>query len=390
MKLFDIVHFSIKNLYQQKLRTFLTIIGIVIGIGSVVFLVSLSNSLQIYIDKLANKMGEKTLTILPIKMFGVPAQKYFDDKIIRRLENLYFVKYLLYGLYIGHNVEYNGEKKFLPVFYYSKKNFEQFFEKAGYLLTEGRYIRSNDRKVCILGFNAANKLFDKKVEIGDMIVLNGTKFRVIGILEPIGDQQDDYSVIVPLDYAPKKNYYNVISIYLKEGINKKDAEETIAKTMKRYFGDSFSILSAENIAKILNSILGTLSFFITGAAAISLIVGAIGISNTMHMAVLERKREIGILKAIGAENETILAIFTIESGFLGLIGGLIGIILGFLTAYFVCLIAQNIGFKDFTFWWSLPFSILILVFSFIVGIVSGFFPAKQAANLNPVEVLREE
>jgi len=189
-----LIIFSINNLKQQKMRTFLTILGIVIGITSVTFLVSISFGVQNYINEIVAKMGENTLTILPMKQFGVPPQKYFDDKIVKRISNLDFVKYTIYGLYTGAKVKYNGQEKFLPVFYSSLKNFDKFYEKSGYSLYEGRYLKENDKNSCIVGYDVAYKLFDKKIDIGDRIEINRTKFRVVGILDQTGSQQDDNTI----------------------------------------------------------------------------------------------------------------------------------------------------------------------------------------------------
>ncbi len=390
MKLKDLILFSINNLKQQKIRTLLTIIGIIIGICSVTFLVSISFGVQNYINEIFSKMGKNTLTILPMKQFGIPPEKYFDDKIIKRIISLDCVRYYIYGFYTGGMVEYNGEKKFLPIFYTSTEYFKNYYEMSGYSLLKGDYLKKNSKKEAIVGYSAADKIFNRKIDIGDRIEINGTKFRVVGILDQVGDQQDDDTVIVPLKYAPKKDHYNFIMVYLKESVDKNEAKKEIENLMKKYFGDNFSILTSENFSKMINSILGILSLFIVGAAAISLIVGAIGISNTMHMAVLERKKEIGILKAIGAENETILAIFTLESGLLGFFGGLIGLILGYILSYIVVIFANQLGYKTLQVWFSPEFCIFILIFSFLVGIISGFIPARQASKLNPVEVLREE
>ena len=154
--------------------------------------------------------------------------------------------------------------------------------------------------------------------------------------------------------------------------------------------DNFSVLTAEQLAESINSIFSVLTIFLVGVSSISLLVGAVGISNTMHMSILERRKEIGILKALGAENTTILSIFVIEAGFLGLSGGIIGTILGILIAKGIEYFAEIAGYGLIKAWLSWELILGVLVFSFVVGILSGYFPARSGAKLNPVDTLRGE
>jgi len=207
----------------------------------------------------------------------------------------------------------------------------------------------------------------------------------------------DNSVRIPLDVA--REIYNSpeeisgIFVLTSEGEKPSVVADRLTRSLRRFRNldegeEDFSVSTAEQTIAQLNTILSIVTIFLSGIAAISLIVGGIGIMNTMYTTVLERTREIGIMKAIGARNNSILLLFLIESGILGLAGGIVGIGLGFVISKIGELIAIQMGASFFRSSFSVFLIVGSLVFSFLIGMISGALPARQAAMLQPVEAFR--
>ncbi|ACX72994.1 protein of unknown function DUF214 [Methanocaldococcus vulcanius M7] len=395
MKIDDIVAFAFKNISKKRTQSMLTIIGIVIGVLAMVSLISLGYGVQNYIKEEMMKIGSNKITILPMKQFGVPPSHYFTKKDVKAIENVKGVDAVMYGWYGGCEIEYNGEKKFVSYYYAKPSQLKKVYKGSGYEIDEGRWLSDNDKYACVIGYGTAHDLFNREIKIGDVIKIKDKKFRVVGILKPVGDQQDDNSVLLNIDIGEKlfgnEGKYNFITVTVKEGEDINEVANEIKKALKKSFGsDDFSVLTAEQLAETVGSVLGVITIFVVGVAGISLLVGAVGISNTMHMSILERRKDIGILKALGAKTTDILAIFVVESGFLGLFGGMIGLILGIVLAKFVESLAHKFGYLMVNAWISWELIVGVLIFSFLVGVISGYFPARSGAKLNPIETLRGE
>ena len=395
MKTMDIVFFAFKNMKQKRTQSLLTITGIVIGVLAIVSLISIGYGVQNYMHEEMMKMGANKLTILPLKQFGVPPSHYFTDKEVKAIKRVKGVDALVYGWYAGCDIEYNGEKAYVSYFYSNPSDMEKVYSETGYNIEKGRWLKDNDAYKCIIGYGTAYVLFNKEIKVGDTIKIKDKKFKVVGILTQVGNQQDDNSVMIPLSVGEElfgdKNKYNFISVDIKNGEDINEVADEIHDALEKSFGDEeFSVLTAEQLAETVGSILGVITLFISGVAGISLLVGAVGISNTMHMSILERRKDIGILKALGAETTDILAIFIVESGILGLFGGVIGTILGIIVAKIIEEIAHKSGYLMVNAWVSWELIVGVLTFSFVVGVISGYFPARSGAKLNPVDTLRGE
>ena len=238
-------------------------------------------------------------------------------------------------------------------------------------------------------------MFDKEVRLKSKLEINGEEFRVVGIMKEIGNAQDDNSINIPLDaYRDAFNepdHVDIIIAQAKEGVNIPETQKKLERELKKARDDeNYQVLTAEQIAQQINNILGVVQIVLIGIAAISLVVGGIGIMNSMYTSVLERTREIGIMKSIGAKNKNILTIFLIESGLLGLVGGLFGVAIGIGIGQIVTLAAKQGGYGFL----KVPISPTIILFglgfAFIVGMASGTLPAVKASRLNPVDALRNE
>ena len=236
--------------------------------------------------------------------------------------------------------------------------------------------------------------FSKDIALGSKMLINGKTFEVIGLLDKIGAGRDESIMVNEDDMRELLNEKDKFSAIIVQ-TNEKPAEvadrilRVIRKDRRQKEGfEDVTVSTSEDIIASINTILGVVQAVFIGIAAISLLVGGIGIMNTMYTSVLERTREIGIMKAIGARNNAVLAIFLIESGLLGVLGGAIGILIGVVLSKLVEFFGQGVVGNVLKA--SFPWYLIVgaLAFSFLVGAVSGLLPARQAAKLPPVEALR--
>uniref|UniRef100_A9A743 ABC transport system permease protein n=1 Tax=Methanococcus maripaludis (strain C6 / ATCC BAA-1332) TaxID=444158 RepID=A9A743_METM6 len=395
MKAKDIISFAGQNITQKKTQSTLTIIGIVIGILAIVSLISLGYGVQNYIKSEITTIGANVISILPSKDFGGPAAgKNFNDGDIKAIENIRGIDEVLPAWFGSYLIEYSDQKYYGSILAINPSKYQNIYTQTwGYEPYKGRWIENNDKYSCMIGYTLATDSFDREIDIGDKITINDKKYKVIGILEETGNPRDDDAVVLSYDIAKEifeiDNEYNVITVSVNSGEDVISIADKIEEELEDSRGDeNFSVLTAEQLADSINSIFRVLTIFLVGVSSISLLVGAVGISNTMHMSILERRKEIGILKALGAENNTILSIFVIEAGFLGLFGGIIGSILGILIAKAVEYFAKIAGYGLIRAWISWELIVGVLLFSFVIGLLSGYFPARSGASLNPVDTLR--
>jgi putative ABC transport system permease protein len=237
-------------------------------------------------------------------------------------------------------------------------------------------------------------MFDSKLKLGSKIEIEDGEFKIIGILKEIGNSQDDNQINIPLETAReifnKTDDVDAIIAQVKSPDDIPILQEEIEKELESKRDDTnFQVVTATQILEQIGEILGIIQFVLIGIAAISLVVGGIGIMNSMYTSVLERTKDIGIMKAIGAKNLDIFEIFLIESGLIGLVGGLFGTTLGSFVAVIIGEFSKNAGFLL-----NIKIEPLVLafglLFSFVAGIASGVLPAMQAARLKPADALRYE
>ena len=406
----DYLKVGISNLLHRKLRSWLTMIGIFIGIAAVVGLISLGQGMKEAIGNIFLNIGSDKLVISAKSGFefaGPPGSSAasnlttHDMDVIKRVKG---VEKVGARLIKPVKLEFNKEVKF----YFAASMPDD--EDGRKLITEvnqyepeaGRLLKKSDKFKAFIGNNVANKgIFKKKIELGNTIKVNDADFEVVGILKKSGNPQQDRVVIVPEDTLRevleiKKDKVDVIAVKIQKGVDVNKVADEIAKAMRRdrdleIGKEDFEIQTPQQILETFDTILTIVQIVLVGIAAISLIVGGIGIANTMYTAVIERTKEIGVMKATGAQNKDILLIFMIESGLLGLAGGAIGIALGIGLSKLVEFLAfKFLGtslIKAFFPWYLIVGSLL---FSFLIGTISGLLPARQAASLKPVDALRYE
>ncbi len=403
----DLITYITKNLMHRITRSSLTILSILIGIMAVFTLISFGEGLRDYMNMKAQEMGADKLIAQP-KGFGAPGT---TGTYLTR-DDLDFIKKQngvseSTGMIVKQSEVKIDEKKLgkwvfimgLPLDPSEQRLIEEAF--AGYGILKGRALKRGDGNKVILGYNYlfADKIFSKPLKLGDNILIKGKSFDIVGFYEEIGNAQDDSNVYLTND-AMKELFdigdeYAFIYIRAEKGVEPSELAHRLEEKLRKEKGqkegeEDFYIQSFEQLLETFGTILLVLNAVLVIIAGISILVAAVNITNTMYTAVLERTKEIGIMKSIGARNSTILLMFFFESGFLGLIGGSTGALLGYGLAKLgsIAIAAAGYSFLKPHFpWWLI---VGCLAFSFSVGAVSGFFPARVASRLKPVDALRYE
>ena len=384
---------ALNSILHRKLRSWLTIIGIIIGVAAIIALISLSLGLRSTIEEQFEAFGADRILVAAQGFQGPgTASEGLTDKDVDTLEKLGIFLKVSSGSARPGEVEFHKETKFPVVF--GVRNGKNLLE-SGTDLKEGRYLEDNDGFSALIGSNVAEELFTDEIKIRNKITIADEDFRIIGILEPIGNQQDDNTIYIPLEqyriiFNQNNQEVGFISAQVKPGSDILSLQKRVERALERARGDkNFQVVTPTQILEQINQVLGVIQFVLVGIAAISLIVGAVGITNSMYTAVLERTKDIGIMKSIGATNSDILLIFLIESGLMGFVGGFFGVILGSLISLAIGEYSTQAGFKLIV---TLNVSLMLfgLLFAFLIGMGSGILPARSASRLRPVEALRYE
>jgi len=403
--LLDYFLYAFNGLRQRKLRSWLTMIGIFIGIAAVVSLLSLGQGLEeAIIGQFASVGGDRIVIQNANTGFGPPGSTDIeslaehDKEVVEKTKG---IEIAVGRLLRSAPVEFKDESKFQFVASWPEKKDEGDFilESFSFSASQGRFPKPGDKFKVMVGDNYNSKeTYSKKVVIGNKININGFDFEVVGILEKLGNPQFD-SVLIIMEDAMRDvlkigDEWDIIAAKIIKGEDPAKAAESLAKNLRndrdlKKGQEDFQIETPQQVVETFGAIIFVVQAVIVGIAFVSLIVGGIGITNTMYTAVLERTKEIGIMKSIGAKNSDIFSIFFIESGMLGMIGGIIGIILGFALGKLVEGIGRTVLGTELLSPVFSPFLIIgALSFSFFVGSVSGLFPAIQASKLSPVDALR--
>jgi len=401
----DYFFLAFNNLRRRKLRAWLTILGIFIGIAAVVALISLGQGLR---EAVTGQFGSLSVDKLTIQNsgtgFGPPGStsiKKLTSHDINIIERVSGVDEVISRLIRIGKIEFNKAAQFnyigsMPE---DKKKLDIIYQSFNIGTDAGRLLNIDDSGKILIGSDIANsENFDKKLEVGKSIKIQGKEFQIIGVLKQASTFQIN-SVVMMMEKDMKKllnigDETDLIVVQIKKGFNieevAKAIEDAIRKDRKEKLGEEdFSVQTPIQALSSVNTILTIINAIVSGIAAISLLVGGIGIANTMYTSVLERTKEIGTMKAIGARNSDILYIFIIESGLLGLVGGIIGAGLGIGMSYAVSEIA-NSAFGSTILKFQINYLLVFgaLAFSILIGMIAGVFPARQASKLNPVEALR--
>ncbi|MEW5896894.1 MAG: ABC transporter permease [Nanoarchaeota archaeon] len=403
----DYFKISWREIRRRKLRSWLTLIGIIIGIAAIISLISLGQGLQNAIERQFSNLGKDKLIITAKGNtlgagLSIDAVKITDDdlEVVRSVSG---VKTATGYIYSSPKMEYNDIVRYFYVSGIPTNDEERsLIEHAqAYTLVKGRSLQDGDKYKAVMGYDYLQpELFEKEIGLGSKILIDVIEFKVVGFYSKVGNPVDDKIVYIPLEtyqeIFDKPKEVGIIIIQAQPGENLDLLAETLnnelRKSRKLEEGkEDLNIQTPQQLVSSFQTILDIVQVVLIGIAAISLLVGGIGIMNTMFTSVLERTKEIGIMKAIGARNRHIMVLFLVESGLYGFGGGIIGVILGICFAKLAQVIAsQYIGtsFLDVRISWLLILGTLL--FSFVIGCLSGIAPARRASRLNPVESLRYE
>jgi len=407
MDLLELFFESLGTLTLNKTRTGLAVLGIVIGIGSVIALVSLGQATQQSIQSRIESLGSNLLTIQPgsTNQGGVRGAQggrttltYDDAKAIQTSSSITTVSKISPEFSRRTQVTTGGSNTNTQII----GSTPVYLEVHKVTMSAGNFITARDvetmAKVAVLGPQVVTDLFGEGTDpIGKQIRAGGQSLRVIGVTESKGGSgfmnQDDM-IFVPLTTAQKQlfgvNYLSSIALEAKSAEVMTNAQNEVGYFLlsRHKLNDptqaDFSIMSQQDILNTATSTTGTFTTLLSGIAAISLLVGGIGIMNIMLVTVTERTREIGLRKALGAKKKIIVTQFLLESIILTFTGGIIGVILGIISSYFISRLTSS------PFVISLPSILLAFVVSAGIGIVFGWYPAQKASNLQPIEALRYE
>ena len=412
MNIFESFNMAIRSLLTNKLRSALTMLGIIIGVGSVIALMSIGRGAQASIISTYDRIGNNLLAVVPTSgdassgMAGfaltTPSLTLDDAKAI---ETAYGVTAVAPSNENFIQASANNETKFAVL----EGCTPAYLTVMNHSISSGQFIGQHDVSsrslVAVLGPDTASALFGSQDPVGQTIKIKSYRFTVIGVLEAVGGSMMGISMdnviyvpittfqtrLFPQRTASGEDSVQQIAVKTLNTDVIPDTTDDIENILRRRHrvaadeNNDFSVISQQQIVNTINQVTGIFSLFLGAIAAISLLVGGIGIMNIMLVSVTERTREIGIRKAVGAKRRDILIQFLLESGVLSIIGGGIGIALGGLISYIISQIPIS-GMKIEALV-TPDIVILSLGVSLFIGLASGIYPAMRAARLNPIDAL---
>lgn len=405
---------AFRAIVSNKIRTTLTVLGIVIGITAIMLIVSLGEGAERIILSQIEGMGAETIVIRPGRDPQGPsdfAQTLFADSLkrrdvdaLKRKENVPDLVDIAPVVFISDSVSYQGETYRPTIFGWSA----DFMLSMGSVeLGSGAVFDETDIRqespVVIIGAKVANELFAADDPVGKYVRIKGKNFRVIGVLAKKGNAaffNPDELVVLPYTtaqtYLTGNDYYQEVMVRASSAEAVPRAVRDISATLREMHAidgdekDDFYIETQQGVIDQIGTILTALTAFLSAVSAISLLVGGIGVMNVMLVSVTERTREIGLRKAIGARSRDVLAQFLTESVFLTMLGGLIGITLGALFGFVAALVLSGTLDLDWKYQFPVEAMLLGLGVAAFVGLVFGGYPAWKASQKSPIEALRYE
>ncbi len=396
------VKYAFKMAYEaltsDLMRSALTLIGIFLGIMTAVLILGMGKGIILNIENQMSAFGSDKIMIVPLPKTKSLMQSGmgimlvpFKDSDVSALKTISCISSFGSAVWKRTTITYKNKKIMASVYGVSSDLFDQY---SDYLkIDKGREFSDNERNVVVLGYDASHKLFGEDVLPGKHIKIENTTFRVVGVFQKIGtslSETDDQAIYIPLKTAQKifgrDNEVDFILLSVREDCDVKEVAKEVELVMARKRGVSvenadFTVITSDYIKEKTDQVLSILYAGSAGVGLIASIVSAIGIANTMFTSVFRRKREIGIMKAIGAKRKDIIIMFLIESVLLSLIGAFLGLLVGILLG----VILSSLG---------IPFDIDIIVFvlafaiGVVIGILSGLLPAKKASELSPIVAIR--
>ncbi|WP_440955627.1 ABC transporter permease [Methanosarcina sp. Mfa9] len=429
MKPTKILKIALNMVKANKLRSWLTIIGVIIGIASVMAIVTTGEYFQEQVTETLENLGGDTITIVASYPFdsvemdfdeaGEPVVSEEPVEIqnpqltktdVFALRRIPAIEYVNVNVETGVDMQYGGEKTSIWVKGVDPKVWPDITKKK---IGEGRMLKPGDRAVVVISNELANEAFEREIRLNQMVLLNGKSYRVVGVLAKddglLGGMGGLFGSSVYLPYEEvysfkqseeslserERDIYDSIEVKLYSEADHEAALEEIESRLRlsRRVDEKtqdFYVSSPKEAIESTRKLIDGLTAFLAFIAGISLLVGSTGIANTMFTSVLEKTKEIGIMKAIGAKNRDILMIFLCNAAMIGLVGGIIGILLGTAAVQIILLLVSMKMQTPFEFTLSIKGTLVATLVSIIVGLIAGMVPAKNASELKPVDALRYE
>lgn len=402
----DHIVIALKGVRSRKLRSWLTMIGIFIGVAAVVALIGLGDGLR---TAITSQFGISSTEVLSVQAGGLSSAGPPGAGVVNPLtqddvdaiSNLPSVRNSIGRILEQGKIEYAKKVAFSFVMSFPDGEDRKLaYEVLSIEPSQGRLLKDGDHDKVVLGYNfgTEDNEFQKKISVGDSVLINGKKFDVVGITKKKGSFIFDNIVHmnedVMRDLFNVEKKVNVIAVRVRDKNNLEGAKEDIEKLLRKTRSvkkgeEDFLVQTPQATLSTLNDVLFGVQVFIVIVASISILVGALGIVNTMLTAVLERRSQIGIMKAIGARNYDIFILFFFESGFLGFIGGLVGVILGSSMSFIGTLAINSFVGSTTTPNINIMLILSALFASFLIGSIAGIIPAMRAARQHPVDALRD-
>lgn len=383
------IKMSLQNIISNKMRSFLTVLGIVIGVASIIALITIVKGVTQSVTSTVSDMGANKISI---QVKGTPLKKGLSNNEVNEISKIDNIKGMAPTITGKATIIYNGTD--MDDISIQGKN-QVHFNNTKDLVASGRPINILDcnskNTVCLIGQDIVDKFFKAESPINKEIIVNGIRYTIIGTLEKsqgFAAGGNNKSIIIPYTTAMSLlgiNDITSVDVYINNGDLSDTTTSQIENAMHSAFNgdeDGYVVSNMQEIIDKVKEMTGTMSLMLGGVASISLIVGGIGIMNMMLVSVTERTREIGLRKALGAEPKKIELQFIIEAIFLSLFGGVLGVLIGVGVSYGVC---SLIGTSLILSWSTI---MLAIGFSFVIGVVFGLAPARKASKLNPIDALR--
>ncbi len=411
-----------QSVLHRKLRSILAVLGVVIGIMAVVLLISFGLSLKgLWTGEISKIFGVDTFMVMDEDVFsgshGGAAKEFALDletlKGVEGVKTVAAVRQRTAFVQGGTNEEGKTQQGFMPVMGLSPELLTDFAAFTGDLVFEegGRQIEETDADVAVLPRELADRL---RVKIGDTVLIAGEKSNeitatIIGVLAASEEKEEERGFGMSMSASSTDTIYIPYAAMDRLWPEGNDFLVTVARTLPGYEvddvadraeaalkaeGSRVAAITSGDITSVIDQFMTYVNIFLAGLAGISLLVGGVGVMNTMFTSVLERTKDIGVMKAVGAKNRHILAVFLIESGLIGLLGGVAGTLLGLGAAALVCWVINTFagmpGGASFPFVASPTLILATLAGAFALGAVSGLWPARRAARMPVVDALRYE
>ena len=394
MRITEAFSLALKNIRTSKMRTFLTMLGIIIGVMAVIVIVGLGNGLSNYVTDSFSSLGTDTLTVTVSGRGSATRNVDVDDMYQIVEDNSEYLEY------ISPTVSAPNARIGSEVLYVTTVQgvSEDFLAMKDYSVGEGRGISYGDidqrKNICVIGEYLNQQYYHGKA-VGDTIRIGGRLMTIVGVLDPISDEPEegglDDVVYIPYSTAERMSgtTINSYTITMRDENYAAESKEIVEDALTELLGDSdsFMVISMTEMLESMTEMINVIVYILAGIAAISLLVGGIGIMNIMLVSVTERTREIGVRKSLGAKERYILEQFIIEAAVTSALGGTLGILLG----YGVSSVAGQLASAAIgdTFTVAPGFGAVMLAFGISagIGVLFGFLPAKKAARLNPIEAL---